>query len=169
MSVADSSLTPETTSAALTIGADSADFSGNSSNSSVDATIANSLNSYDTIVGGNGTDTVTANVTNVTLRPSMTSIENFVVDNDTGAATINMTDADVTNITSQGSAVVPVFQNLATVGSLAFQNTTAAASVAYTAAATAGTSDDLAINVQELHKAATWWLALLLTPLKKLL
>ena len=168
MSVADSSLTPETTSAALTIGADSADFSGNSSNSSVDATIANSLNSYDTIVGGNGTDTVTANITNVTLRPNMTAIENFVVDNDTGNATINMTDSDVANLTSQGSAATPTFQNLATVGSLSFQNTATAASVA-TAAATSGSSDDLAINVQGVTQGGSWWLALLLTPLKKLL
>jgi len=148
VSVADTSLTPETTTATLTVGANTVSFAGNTEDSSIDGSTSNSWNTFDSITGGGGTDTLTATITAVNLRPNMSAVENLVL-TDTGGATINMIDVTgLTSITSQTSTADVTINNLQSVGTLTMNNTTRGATVDYTAAATAGTSDEATLALE---------------------
>ena len=146
--VNDTSQSVQVTAAALTIGQNTVDFSSNTEDSTIDGSTSNSWNTFDDITGGSGTDTLTASVTGVNLRPNMTAVENLVL-TDTGGATINMVDVSgLTSITSQTSTNAPTINNLQSVGSFTLNNTTVGATLNHTAAATVGASDSATLNLE---------------------
>lgn len=129
----------------LTVGADTgANFTLGNGNDTFDGrTNANSLNTSDVLVGGAGTDTVTATLNlGQTTRPSLTTIEVIDVTANTTAATVDMGSADssVTTLRSTQSAVGLTFTNVGNLAAIQAELTTANLTVNYTNAALTGTN-----------------------------
>ena len=97
----------------LTTGVDN--FTGRSGNDSFDATTLASLNDYDVLDGGDGTDTLTVKIATVasgqTIIPQFTNIENIQVTNETAVDSI--ADDDVLSISTAGLTGIKTVTNIA--------------------------------------------------------
>ena len=125
--VNDTSTTAEVREFSLTTAANNANASANEGDTTFDATTTNSWNTFDTVRGGSGSDTITAEIADVTLRANMQGVENLVLTDSDAAnvSTINMVDVTgLDSITVQTSVGRTVFSNMQTVGGITLSNTT---------------------------------------------
>ena len=151
----DTSLTTQVTAFSLSTAANNADASSNTSATTFDATTADSLNTFDTVRGGSGTDTLTATMSGVAVRPNMQGVENLTLTS-TGITQLNMVDVTgLTKVTSQTSTAAPVLNNMGYVIGAGLSNTSSGIEINYSASATSGPSDNMAITVSGTSGAAT--------------
>ena len=146
----DTSTTAEVREFSLTTAANNANASVNEGDTTFDATTTNSWNTFDTVRGGSGSDTITAEIANATLRANMQGVENLVLTDSDAAnvSTINMVDVTgLDSITIQTSVGRTAFSNIQTVGEITLTNTAVSFAAGYTAAATASAADALTLNL----------------------
>ncbi|AUN33075.1 calcium-binding protein [Niveispirillum cyanobacteriorum] len=141
----------------LTTGADS--FTTGAGNDTFDATTANSLNTTDTVIGGAGTDSLTATITGGgTLRPTLSGIENITLTVSSAAATLNLADSTgYSRLASQSSSKSVTFDNVSSTGTtFALTSVTAEGLRAnYTAGALAGTADVAAVTLDTVSNGSS--------------
>ena len=143
---------------ALTAGVN--EFTGGSGNDNFDgSTTNNSLNDFDNLDGGGGTDTVTAKTSSTddgSVTPQLNNIEVLSISqtttNDAGGAdtyTVNLAEATsinkIANVTSNDDVT---FTNLAQVTTLETKSAAEQTTVEYDLAALAGTADNMNIIVR---------------------
>ena len=140
----------------LTTGADT--LTGLDGDDTFDASASNSLSTFDSLVGGGGTDTVNAVLSGANVLVDSTGIETFNVSN-SGATVVNMESAaGVTTIKSTNAAAASnlTFENIqSAITAVTLANDVANASntvvgLDYDASAISGTSDDVAITVDDI-------------------
>ena len=148
------------TSQAFTLTTGVNEFVGGSGNDNFDAsTTANSLNDFDALDGGDGTDTVTAKLTAAdaasSVTPLLNNIENLSVTytdttpNDGDLLTVNLAEAtsiaSISNITSNDNAS---FTNVGSVVHYTAKSAQGTQTIEYDLAALAGTADNMTISVK---------------------
>ena len=127
------------------------DFEGGNGADTFDASTSKSLNTGDTLVGGAGTDTLTANFAAAhTATVNSTGIEVFNITTTTGATTLNLSSASgVTTLKNTGSTADLTLNNISSVPTNVDINTDGGntTTLNFLNSAMSGTSDDLLINL----------------------
>ena len=122
---------------------------GAAGNDTFDATTSNSLSNGDVLTGGDGTDTLNANLSGSTATVNSTGIEVFSLTvAAAGAATLNMASAaGVTTINNTGSLNDLTLNNLASVPTVNINTNDQDTTLNFSNAALAGSTDDLQVNL----------------------
>jgi hypothetical protein len=108
------------------------------------------LNSGDSITGGDGTDSLTANINAITISPTITGIEN-VTFTALGAGTVDFVNTTgVTSITNNGSTANLTVDNVAAIAPITITNTASDTTVVFKTAAASGTADAVTINLNDM-------------------
>ena len=139
----------------LTTGANT--FTGKSGNDTFDGSLnssdAQTLTSIDTLVGGEGTDTLLAAISGTsTYAPTLSSIEKLVT-TFTGAGTLSLANATgVTSIEASGSTAAARVTNIASASgvTLDVNGTAQSATFAFTTAAVVGKTDAVTLKVADV-------------------
>ena len=139
----------------LTTGSDT--FTGFNANDVFDASVVNSLNTFDVLTGGGGTsDTLHATLNNQLANPTTTGIEQFNITSRTNASTLNLINTTgVTGIKNINSDAALSIQNLASVITLDIEDVEVATTLRFTAPALAGGADNLTVNLKDVAGAAS--------------
>ncbi|MDC1233519.1 hypothetical protein N8Z44_01215 [Planktomarina temperata] len=124
---------------------------------SFDASTVNSLSNGDELSGGSGTDTLTANLSNISVSVNSTGIEVFTLNvAAAGAATLDLTDVTglktVNNVSSLNDLTL---NNLAMLPTLDLNTISDVTTLNFSNAAMSGGADDLAITLNGATGGAT--------------
>jgi len=130
----------------LTTGLNAA--TGTAGNDTFDASVSNTLSNGDVLVGGAGTDTLTATLATATVTVNSTGIE-VVSITSSGGSTLNMAGASgVTSISNVGSgATTLTLNNLASIPEVNVNTNSSTTTLNFGNAAMAGTADNLTVNL----------------------
>ena len=122
-----------------------------------DASTVNSLSNGDVLSGGSATDTLTANLSNITVSVNSTGIEVFTLNvAAAGAATLDMTDVTgLTTVNNVSSLNNLTLNNLGMLPSLDLNTNSAVTTLNFSNAAMSGGTDDLAITLNGTTSGAT--------------
>ena len=146
-SITENDTDPSTVSKSFTLTTGVNEFTGGDAADTFDASTSGSLSNGDTLVGGSGTDTLTASLGASTTTVNTTGIETFNI-TATGAATLNMAAASgVTQVTNVGSSAALTLNNLASIPTVDINTNSQSTTLNFSNAALAGTSDELVVNL----------------------
>tara|TARA_B100000674_G_scaffold86943_1_gene60239 strand:- start:7228 stop:12942 length:5715 start_codon:yes stop_codon:yes gene_type:complete len=122
-------------------------FTGLDGDDTFDATTSNSLNNFDTLVGGGGTDTLTAVLANTNVVVNSTGIEQFNVTTTT-AATLDMAGVTgLTGLNNLNSATNLTVNKLGSLPTVDLTTSSATTILNFASGAISGDTDDLQINL----------------------
>ena len=152
--------------ASLTSGVDA--ITGTAGNDSIsgakDANDLQTLNSADTIAGGEGTDTLTVTLSSANVTPAtggISGVENLVVTATGGARTIDFSSATadfingVTHITNQASATAANFTDITEIAEITVNNAAAATLIEFNTDVLSGSDDTVTVNLVGASAAVT--------------
>lgn len=153
----------------LTTGTNSgSDYTGGDANDTFDGGLNSSgqqtLQSADSLNGGDGTDSLTATISGTgTYAPTLTSIETVdATFTGHGGGTLNLLNAaSLTSLSSDSSTAAASFSNIRSVSavSLSVSNTTSNTTFGYASGATSGSSDNVALSLDNVTNDAVITLA----------
>ena len=156
---------PNTAANTFTLTTGSNTFTGLDGDDVFDASTSNSLNTFDTLTGGGGTDTVNSTLSNANVVVNSTGVENFNFTATTAGSVVNMENADgvssITNINSVTDASATsktlTIENIqSAITAIKLSNDTANSStdttttLDYDASALSGSSDDVAVTLDDI-------------------
>ncbi len=132
----------------LTTGVDT--LTGKKGNDTFDGSTAGSMDTSDTIEGGDGTDTLSFTIAGESIRPTIKNVEkiNFTATADT----LNIDTRSITGVTeftNESSVGASAINNLATIPTVTINSASSAAdqTINFLDATLSGTSDELTINL----------------------
>jgi hypothetical protein len=138
----------------LTTGIDT--LTGKKGNDSIDGSTAGSLDTNDTVDGGEGTDTLSFTIAGESIRPDIKNVEKVIYT--ASANTFNLDTRDITGATefsNESSAGDSAVNNLSAVPTFNINSATADQTINFTDAAIAGSSDDLNLNLNNFTGSVT--------------
>jgi hypothetical protein len=127
-------------------------LAGGTGNDFFDASANLTLNSFDTLDGSTGTDTLFATLSNVTVSPSISGVEALQLSSANGASILDLAAASgYTSIENTGSTTALTVQNLSsTTPTLKLSNTSASTVFAWQAAAVSGSADSVTLTLSNV-------------------
>ena len=138
----------------LTTGIDT--LTGKKGNDSIDGSTAGSMDTADTVDGGEGTDTLSFTIAGESIRPDVKNVEKIIYT--ASADTFNLDTRSITGATeysNESSAGDSAVNNLASIPTFNINSATADQTINFTDAAIAGSADDLTLKVNNFTGSVT--------------
>jgi hypothetical protein len=138
----------------LTTGIDT--LTGKKGNDSIDGSTAGSMDTADTVDGGEGTDTLSFTIAGESIRPDVKNVEKIIYT--ATADTLNLDTRSITGATeysNESSAGDSAVNNLASIPTFNINSATGDQTINFTDAAIAGSADDLKLNVNNFAGSVT--------------
>lgn len=155
-SIKENDTDPDLAAKSLTLTTGINTLTGNKGDDTFDGSTAGSLDTADTIDGGDGTDSLSFTIGAESLRPTIKNVEKVIFT--ATADTFNLDTRDITgatSFTSESSSGAAKINNLSSVVPVSINSGTAAQTINFLDTALSGSSDELTISLNNLQQTDT--------------